>query len=80
MPASLAVLASVEVEYVTLPGWTEPIAACKVRVFGAWVRWPFVFKWSVADFRGASQERAGLRHVVSCRVKAVLRLRVTACL
>ncbi len=36
MPASLAVLASVEVEYVTLPGWTEPLASCKVRVFGAW--------------------------------------------
>ncbi len=35
MPASLAVLASVEVEYVTLPGWTEPIASCKVCVFGA---------------------------------------------
>jgi len=29
MPASLSVLASVEVEYTTLPGWTEPLASCK---------------------------------------------------
>ncbi len=32
----------------------------------------FVVQWIFADVRGASQERSGLRHVVSCRVKAVL--------
>ena len=31
MPASLAVLGSVEVEYITLPGWTESLASFKVR-------------------------------------------------
>ncbi len=39
MPASLSVLASVEVDYVTLPGWTEPLSSCKARA----LNFAFVF-------------------------------------
>jgi hypothetical protein len=69
MPASLSVLASVEVEYITLPGWTEPLASCKVYhpALALAGSLPTLF---AADVRRAAKERAGLREVVSSAAAA----------
>jgi hypothetical protein len=73
MPASLAVLASVEVDYVTLPGWTEPLAACKACAFASLLLpLPGFFSLGAPDVRGTPQERSGLREVVSFAANAAI--------
>ena len=83
MPASLAVLASVEVDYVTLPGWTEPLAACKACAFVSLLMpLPVFFSLGAPDVRGTPQERSGLREVVNFAANGchTLHARCSSCL